>query len=95
VIAVVALFIGIACFEQLLVKNPIDRYPINSPMLPDLKRGADGALTLYIQHSAPSETEGSNWLPAPAGAFFMVLRLYWPEETTLNGTWKAPPVTRV
>jgi hypothetical protein len=80
--------------QQLLVKNPIDRYLINSPMLPRLKRDADGGLTLYIQHSAPSETETSNWLPAPAGAFFMVLRLYWPEETALDGTWKAPAAIR-
>jgi len=33
---------------QLLVKNPINRYLINSPMLPQLKKPADGSLTLYI-----------------------------------------------
>jgi hypothetical protein len=34
---------------QFLVANPIDRYLINAPMLPDLKKNRDGSLTIYIQ----------------------------------------------
>ena len=50
---------------QLLVANPIDRYGINSPMLPDMKKNADGSLTIYIQKDSPGAAKQSNWLPAP------------------------------
>ena len=40
---------------QLLIDNPINRYLINSPMLPDLKKNPDGSLTIYIQHESPGK----------------------------------------
>ena len=40
---------------SLLVANPINRYLINSPMLPALKKDADGGLTLYIQNESPGK----------------------------------------
>lgn len=80
---------------SLLVANPIDRYLINSPMLPSLTRDADSGLTLYVQHQSPGRARESNWLPAPAGPFAMVMRLYWPQESALDGTWTAPPLTVV
>jgi hypothetical protein len=80
--------------SSLLVANPLNRYLINSPMLPDLKRDADGGLTLYIQHDSPGKDKESNWLPAPSGPFLMFMRLYWPKESAINGTWKQPPLQR-
>ncbi len=80
---------------QLLVKNPLNRYLINSPMLPDLKLDADGGLTLYIQNQSPGKDKEANWLPAPNGPFMMVLRLYGPKPEVLNGTWKTPSATRI
>ncbi len=80
---------------QLLVANPINRYLINSPMLPQLKLDADGGLTLYIQHDSPGAEKESNWLPAPNGPFFMAMRLYWPKPEALDGRWTAPKATRV
>jgi len=53
--------------SQLLVKNPIDRYLINSPMLPHLKLDLDGGLTIYIQAESPGGGKQANWLPAPKG----------------------------
>ena len=80
---------------QLLIENPIDRYLINSPMLPDLKKNADGSLTLYIQKDEPSDpVQKSNWLPAPNGPIYLVMRLYWPKEAALNGTWLPPAIQR-
>lgn len=76
--------------ESLLVDNPINRYLINSPMLPKLKMDADGGLTLYIQHESPGKDLESNWLPAPKGPFSAYLRIYWPAEAALNGSWTAP-----
>jgi hypothetical protein len=78
---------------QLLIENPINRYLINSPMLPDLKKNADGSLTLYLQKDSPGKEKESNWLPAPDGPIYVVMRLYWPKEEALNGKWKPPAVT--
>ena len=86
---------------QLLIKNPINRYLINSPMLPSMKTNADGSLTLYIQKDSPGADKESNWLPAPDGPIYLVMRLYWPKETPPSilppgeGTWKPPAVKKV
>jgi hypothetical protein len=87
--------------SQLLIKNPINRYLINSPMLPLMKKNADGSLTLYIQNDTPGADKESNWLPAPDGPIYLVMRLYWPKQTPPSilplgdGTWKPPGVNRV
>jgi hypothetical protein len=80
---------------QLLIENPIHRYLINSPMLPDLKKNADGSLTLHIQKESPGKDQESNWLPAPNGPIYLVMRLYSPKESALNGTWLPPAVQRI
>ena len=80
---------------QLLVDNPINRYLINSPILPELKKNFDGSLTLYIQKDSPGKEKESNWLPAPNGAFYLVMRLYWPKKEALDGAWKPAPVVQV
>jgi hypothetical protein len=81
--------------HQFLVANPIKRYLINSPMLPELKLDADGGLTLYIQHDSPGPDKESNWLPAPQGPFMMIQRLYIPEAAALDGSWTQPPLVPV
>jgi hypothetical protein len=84
--------------SQLLIKNPINRYLINSPMLPVMKKNADGSLTLYIQKDSPGTAREANWLPAPNDTIYLVMRLYWPKETPPSvlpageGTWKLPAV---
>lgn len=80
---------------SLLFANPLNRYLINSPMLPSLKRDGDGGITLYLQHESPGAEKESNWLPAPKGPFFSVMRLYWPKPEVLDGRWKAPLLQRV
>jgi len=81
--------------EILLVENSINRYLLNSPMLPQFKHDADGGLTLYIQNESPGKDKESNWLPAPKGWFMVVMRLYWPKEAALDGKWTAPQLQRV
>lgn len=84
---------------QLLIANPINRYLINSPMLPGLKKNPDGSLTIYIQKDAPAADKKANWLPAPDGPIYLVMRLYWPKVQPPSilppgsGTWQPPPVT--
>jgi hypothetical protein len=80
--------------SMLLTPNPINRYLINSPMIPQLKKDADGGITLYIQNPSPGKAKESNWLPAPKGPFYVVLRVYWPKEEILNGSWKVPPIAK-
>ncbi len=80
---------------QLLVKNPMNRYLINSPMLPQLKTDADGGLTIYIQADSPGKDKEANWLPAPKAPFMLTMRYYWPKPELLNDEWKSPPVQRV
>ncbi len=80
---------------SLLVANPMNRYLINSPMLPSLVADPDGGYTFYIQNESPGIEKESNWLPAPKGPFALVLRLYWPKPDALNGTWKAPQPEKV
>ena len=75
---------------SLLVPNPIQRYLINSPMLPNLKKDSNGGITLYIHYESPGKDKESNWLPAPDGPFWIALRLYWPKEAALDGSWKHP-----
>ncbi|MNZ41433.1 hypothetical protein D3C78_589840 [compost metagenome] len=81
--------------SRLMVANPLNRYLINSSMLPNLKRDADGGLTLYIQHDSPGKDRESNWLPAPNGPFYIAGRLYWPKPEALSGTWKKPALEKV
>ncbi len=80
---------------QLLISNPINRYLVNSPMLSELKKNADGSLTLFIQKESPGKDGEANWLPAPAGPAYIVMRIYWPEDSALKGTWQPPAVQSV
>jgi hypothetical protein len=78
-----------------LVENPLQRYLINSPMLPSLVTDPDGGYTFFLQHESPGPGKEANWLPAPEGPFSVVLRLYWPKPDALNGTWQAPKPEKV
>jgi hypothetical protein len=92
----VSAFWSLTMYEQpqsLLVANPINRYLVNSPMLPQFKRDADGGLTLYIQNESPGKDHEANWLPAPKGPFSLIMRLYWPKEEATEGKWIAPPLS--
>jgi len=83
---------------QLLVDNPLDRYLINSPMQPTLKKNPDGSLTLYIQKESPGKAKESNWVPAPNGPIYLVMRLYSPKTEAPSilppgeGTWQPPAI---
>jgi hypothetical protein len=86
---------------QFLIKNPIDRYLINSPMLGQMKKNSDGGVTLYVQKDSPGKDKESNWLPAPDGPIYLVMRLYWPKTEAPSilppgeGTWQPPALKQV
>ncbi|WP_120352806.1 DUF1254 domain-containing protein [Synechococcus sp. Ace-Pa] len=88
--------------SQLMIKNPINRYLINTAMVPQLKKNVDGSVTIYIQKDSPGKARESNWLPAPDDTAYLVMRLYWPKPATNalsvlpvgKGTWKPPGIVK-
>jgi len=80
--------------DKNLVPNPIDRYALGDRSK-DMKRDSDGGLNIYIQHGSPGEEKESNWLPAPGGPFYLVLRMYQPHQEVIDAKWEAPPVQKV
>jgi hypothetical protein len=77
------------------VANPLNRYSISPRQ--DLQANADGSVDLLIQHDSPGADKESNWLPAPAGKFVLMLRMYWPNEndpSIIDGSWTIPAVTK-
>ena len=79
---------------SLLYANPLNRYLLNSPMLPQFKKDADGGVTLLIQNESPGKDKEANWLPAPKRPFSMFMRLYWPKAEATSGKWTAPLLKR-
>jgi len=80
---------------KLLIENPLNRYLFNSPMMDQFVYGKDGSLTFYIQKDSPGKIKESNWLPAPDGPFYAVMRLYGPEDAALKGKWKPPAAEKI
>lgn len=79
--------------DCMLVPNAIDRYRIGDRSR-GLRREADGSLVLHLQHGSPGAALESNWLPAPAGRFYLCLRAYQPRPELLDGRWRAPDIVR-
>jgi DNA sulfur modification protein DndE len=79
--------------DGFFIENELDRYNIGDRN--NMSMNPDGSLDIYIQHDNPKGDKESNWLPAPSESFNMILRVYYPKEEMLNGTWKTPPVTNV
>ena len=78
-----------------LVKNPIDRFLMNSTT-PGLVRDDDGGLAITMQRQQPTETKArANWLPTPEGPYYLTFRMYWPDRAALDGSWRLPGVERV
>ena len=79
--------------DYFFVDTKLNRY--NLSQRNRFKTNPDGSVDLYIQHESPGKDKESNWLPAPAGDFVLMMRLYWPKEeapSILDGSWKVPGV---
>ena len=75
--------------------NPAERYKISSKS-EGLSYAEDGSLTLIMQHEEPADPgQRANWLPAPQGDIYLVLRLYGAEAEVMEGKWTPPPVMRL
>jgi hypothetical protein len=80
---------------QLFIENQLDRYLLNSDMMDQFKLEEDGSLILHIGKDSPGKDLEANWLPAPDGSFYMVMRLYGPEKAALEGNWAPPKIKRM
>lgn len=78
--------------NRFFAKNSIERFAIGDR--DRLVYNADGSLDLYIQEQSPGRAKEANWLPAPVEDFNLVMRLYWPKQVVLDGTWRLPAVER-
>jgi hypothetical protein len=82
--------------EYYFYANPLNKLTVS--LRDDPKFNADGSLDLYFSHEKPENAPQANWLPAPAGEFILMMRMYWPKDTPpsiLDGTWKPPSVKKV
>lgn len=77
-----------------LVENSIERYSIGD-RTPGLVRDAQGGLRIQLGHRSPPDGLDTNWLPAPAGEFYLCLRAYLPRPELLDGRYSLPPVERI
>lgn len=77
--------------QGFLVENPIDRYEIGHTAKPTAN--PDESVDLFVQHDPPAGSR-SNWLPAPTGEFNLILRMYWPQQSAIDGTWRPPAAGR-
>ncbi|PZF70860.1 DUF1254 domain-containing protein [Taibaiella soli] len=75
-----------------MTANPINRFTIGDRS--GLKPNADGSVDIYIQHSNPGKEKESNWLPAPEGNFNVMMRVYWPKDEMINGSWTPQAVKK-
>jgi hypothetical protein len=76
--------------RQFLAANPLDRYALGDR--DKLVRSGDGGLEIWVSRTPPENAPPENWLPAPEGTFNLIMRLYWPDERILNGTWPLPAI---
>jgi hypothetical protein len=78
--------------DRYFVANAIGRHALGNRS--PLERNADGSLTLYVSHQPPPGPQ-ENWLPAPRGHFYLILRVYHPQPEFLSGQYRLPPLERV
>ena len=76
----------------MLVENPIGRYSLGDRS-PSLRYEPDGSLRLHLGAAPPRDAaRHGNWLPAPAGPFYVALRLYVPGAAHLGKTFSYPSI---
>jgi hypothetical protein len=79
---------------KLFVANKSNRYAIGDRTA-GIKTEKDGSLTITISADEPSDaTAKANWLPAPKGPLYVVLREYSPGPAVLNGDWQPPKIEK-
>jgi hypothetical protein len=79
--------------DNLLVANDLQRYSTR-PTRPGFQLGTGGDVVITLSHALPAGVPEANWLPAPDGPFRLGLRLYYPQQPVVDGTWRPPAPRR-
>jgi hypothetical protein len=73
-----------------LIENAIQRYAIGD-RTPGLALESDGSLVIEISKNPPPNGI-ANWLPVGDGPFSLVVRMYEPDISILDGRYRLPPL---
>ncbi|WP_230392991.1 DUF1254 domain-containing protein [Pseudomonas guariconensis] len=80
--------------HHLFSDNALKRYSLGTKNK-DLKKNADGSLTLYVGPTSPGKDKETNWLPSPKENISLYLRAYWGEPAILDASWKPPVIKKI
>ncbi|MCU0070473.1 DUF1254 domain-containing protein [Pseudomonas koreensis] len=80
--------------KHLFSANKLNRYSLGTKNK-DLKRNADGSLTLYVGPVSPGKDKETNWLPSPKESISLYIRAYWGKEAILDGSWQPPVIKKI
>ncbi|OWP49702.1 DUF1254 domain-containing protein [Pseudomonas nitroreducens] len=80
--------------KHLFSTNKLNRYSLGTKNK-DLKRNADGSLTIHIGPTSPGKDQESNWLPSPKEPISLYIRSYWGKEPILDGSWQPPVIKKI
>jgi len=76
------------------IYNDADIVGLSSYDKSSLKVNSDGTIDIYLCEKAPAGLE-SNWIPTAGEDFFLLFRLYGPEEAYFDKSFKLPDVEKV
>ncbi len=76
-----------------LVPNSANKYAV-ARYTPNLQLNDDGSLSVYMARQLPAGVPMANWLPIPAGAFNIMLRVYGPEGSVEDNTYVPPGIEK-
>lgn len=79
---------------KMLVENPIKRYKFGTDTK-GLTVEKDGAMNVYLQNAKPDGDHAANWLPTPSEEFYVILRLYQPQDAVLSGNYALPEIQAI
>lgn len=80
--------------DKMLVENPIQRYKLGDDTQ-GLKIGANGGFDVPLQTAKPGGEFAANWLPAPKGGYYLLLRMYQPRPEVAAGKYPMPEIVEV
>jgi hypothetical protein len=79
--------------DNFLIDNELNRYCVNDRS--NVALNSEGTLNIYLQATIPEdESKVHNWLPTGSEGFHLYMRIYLPQDSAINGSWKAPTITK-
>ena len=76
-----------------LMPNAIERYSLGDH-IEGFKQAADGSFTVRVAREPPRDRR-ENWLPVGEGPYYLILRLYEPGPSVLDGRYAPPALEEI